>query len=149
MTQLITPANILLLSYSQVACTTILSCFAFFSKDTPDIILIFLILLCTCGDLAWIKHVDQGYGSKNALLMFQFGALLGGTAFCYAVFRRVKFGPMPSQEDFDSDDEDQMLSIVDVKKKNDTMLEISTKGEEIRRLNKTSKKKTKSSKKKN
>lgn len=68
----------------------------------------------------------------------QGGTVLGFVAFIAATYRRVKFGPPPSDDDeYNSDDdfdEDENLSLVDVKKKADALLEIKTKMDMIKKL---------------
>ena len=171
--QIITEGNIKVLSYLQIGCTCILSSFALVGKDNPDIALCVLLFLCTCGNGAWVMHIEEGWGSQNALYMFQVslsytnddplltsllddpstlppaptltytqqqgGTVLGFVAFIAATYRRVKFGPPPSDDDdeYNSDDDfdqDENLSLVDVKKKADALLEIKTKMDMIKKL---------------
>ena len=80
--------------------------------------------------------------------------MLGLTTFIIACTRRFRNGAPKSDDDDSSDDEDDdvHVSIVDVKRKSDALLEIKTKMDEIKRLDgdssKTNKNKAKKQSKK-
>jgi len=85
--QLVTDGNIKVLSYLQIGCTGILASFSIMGTDTPDIALCILLLVCALGNGAWVMHIEEGWGSQNALMMFQGGTVLGAVAFFVGCYR--------------------------------------------------------------
>ena len=71
-----------------------------------DFFLILLLALCTAGNYAWLMHVDGGWGSSNALLMFQLSFWFNSFALVVTVFRRFMYPELVPKGDDDDDDDD-------------------------------------------
>ncbi len=65
-----------------------------------------LLVVCTAGNYAWLMHVDGGWGSENALKMFQFSFWFGLVSLAVTIYRRIMHPELVVKSDDDSDDED-------------------------------------------
>jgi hypothetical protein len=99
MVPLFSSSNIYWLALAQVGCTFLLASFAVLS--TPDYTLLFLLLLCAIGNYAWIQHIEGGFGSANAMVMFQVSVTVAVGAIAIGFYRRWKHPELciPDEED--------------------------------------------------
>ena len=66
-----------------------------------------LLLVCTIGNYAWLMHIDSGWGSEGALLMFQFAFFFGLSSIVVSVYRRWRYPDLlPADSDDDDSDEE-------------------------------------------
>ncbi|GMI16981.1 hypothetical protein TrLO_g4953 [Triparma laevis f. longispina] len=117
MVPLLTDSNILTVGIATVASTCMLTYFATFS--TPDTMLLLLLILCIFGNYAWIQHIESGWGSQNALNMFQCSLLIGIFGFLIGLYRRLKYPELivDSDDEEDDDEIDEKLSKTFIKLK--------------------------------
>jgi hypothetical protein len=99
MVPLFSSSNIYWLALAQVGCTFLLASFAVLS--TPDYTLLFLLLLCAIGNYAWIQHIEIGFGTDNALKMFQISVTVAVGSIAVGFYRRWKHPELciPDEED--------------------------------------------------
>jgi len=92
---------------AQVFCTFLLATCTLFSS--PDILAIILLSFCCIGNYAWLQHIDSGWGSENAKILFQVALPVAGVGFVGGIFRRWKYPDCitPDSDDEDSDEEDE------------------------------------------
>jgi len=89
MVPLFSSGNIYWLALAQVGCTFLLTSFAYLS--TPDYPLLLLLLCCFVGNYAWIQHIELGFGSDNALIMFKVAMVVAGSGLIVGFYRRWKY----------------------------------------------------------
>ena len=93
-------------AYGQVLATFGLAWCGFLSS--PDTMLIILLCISACGNFAWCKHIDEGWGSANAKLLFQATFLLSCSALVFTIYNRFQHPELLKGDDSDSEDEDDL-----------------------------------------
>ena len=92
------------LGIATVGSTCLLSYFAIFS--IPDLMLLFLLVVCAAGNYAWIQHIESGWGSQNALTMFHCSFILGIFGLLAGIFRRFRYPDLIVDSDDEEDDDE-------------------------------------------